>query len=79
VYLPLLLMTLPARLRLRLPAIPDRVDADEDGAQVAEYAMLAGVGAAACAALVALLKSNVLKTIVEALVGTFVQKFGTWF
>lgn len=61
-----------ARMRRRI--------AEEDGAQAAEYAMLGGVSAAACAALVAILKNpDTLGRVVEAVVGALSRVIGSWF
>ncbi len=55
-------------------------DDGERGSQAAEYAMVGGVGAAACAGLVTILKDGeVLKKIVTALVKTVVTLIGEWF
>lgn len=61
-----------------------RVDAWRDdgerGAQVAEYAMLGGVSAAACSGLVAVLKNKeTLKTLVDAVVSTIGKVVEGWF
>ena len=51
----------------------------ESGAQAAEYAMLGGVSAAACGALVALLRNpDVLRTVVEAVIGFITSTVGSW-
>jgi Flp pilus assembly pilin Flp len=61
-------------IRSRLP------DDDERGAQVAEYAMLAGVSAAACGALVALLRNGeFLQGVVSAVVTAFTRALRSWF
>lgn len=59
----------------------DVIAADaERGAQAAEYAMLGGVSAAACSALVALFKNKeTLRTLVDAVVGTLGSVIEGWF
>jgi Flp pilus assembly pilin Flp len=63
--------------------LPDRVRAlcagGETGAQVVEYAMLGAVAAAACGALVALIKGGLLQTLMEAITNGLVQLVQTWF
>ena len=55
-------------------------DDGERGAQVAEYAMLGGVSAAACSGLVAVLKNKeTLKTLVDAVVSTIGKVVEGWF
>lgn len=52
----------------------------ERGAQAAEYAMLGGVSAAACSALVALLKNkSTLETVVDSVVSTLGNVIEGWF
>lgn len=64
------------RLRARLVAVSD----DERGSQAAEYAMVGGVGAAACAGLVTILKNgDILERLVKALVGALVTFLKGWF
>lgn len=54
-------------------------DDGEDGAQAAEYAMLGGVSAAACGALVVILKrTSTLETVVKAVVKTLTKAVGSW-
>lgn len=54
--------------------------ADEQGAQAAEYAMLGGVSAAACGALIAILKNpSTLERVVDAVVGALTRLVGSWF
>ena len=53
---------------------------DDTGAQVAEYAMLGGVSAAACSALMVLLRNqDTLSGIVEAVVSALGKFIGSWF
>lgn len=53
---------------------------DETGAQAAEYAMLGGVSAAACGALVYLLKeTDALDAVVSTVVDTLTSTIGSWF
>lgn len=53
---------------------------DETGAQAAEYAMLGGVSAAACGALVYLLKeTDALDAVVSTVVDTLTKTIGSWF
>ena len=53
---------------------------DDNGAQAAEYAMLGGVSAAVCGALVALLRNgDLLKAITEAVVQAFTKAIKSWF
>lgn len=53
---------------------------DERGAQAAEYAMLGGVSAAACGALVAILKNpSTLERVVDAVIGGLTRLVGSWF
>jgi Flp pilus assembly pilin Flp len=55
-------------------------DDGEAGAQSAEYAMLGGVGAAACAGLIALLKNeDFLKKILDAVLTALTKVIRTWF
>lgn len=55
-------------------------DGGERGAQAAEYAMLGGVSAAACGALVALLKNDdFLRRILEAIVSGLLKTMKGWF
>ena len=55
-------------------------DDGERGAQVAEYAMLGGVSAAACSGLVAILKNKeTLKTLVESVISTVGKVVEGWF
>lgn len=55
-------------------------DDGERGAQAAEYAMLGGVSAAACSALVAILKNReTLKTLVDAILQTLGNVVEGWF
>lgn len=58
----------------------DRLREDgESGAQAAEYAMLGGVSAAACGALVALLRNpDVLRTVVDAVISFITSSVGSW-
>lgn len=54
--------------------------AEERGSQTAEYAMLGGVGAAACGALIALLKNKeTLGTLVDAVINGLARFVGSWF
>ena len=53
---------------------------EESGAQVAEYAMLGGVSAAACSALMVLLRNqDTMSGIVEAVVSALGTFIGSWF
>lgn len=64
-----------SRSRARVAAL-----AEERGSQTAEYAMLGGVGAAACGALIALLKNkDTLGTLVEAVFNGLARFVGSWF
>jgi Flp pilus assembly pilin Flp len=55
-------------------------DDGERGAQAAEYAMLGGVSAAACSALVAIFKNrSTLQTLVESIVKTLGTVIEGWF
>lgn len=55
-------------------------DDGESGAQTAEYAMLGGVGAAACGALIALLKSeDFMKKILDTVLTALTKVIKTWF
>lgn len=54
-------------------------DDGEAGAQVAEWAMLAGVSAALCIALVALFTGGIFDAVVTALVRGLVRLIGSWF
>jgi len=55
-------------------------DDGEAGAQAAEYAMLGGVSAAACGALVALFKNeDVLQRVVDAVVSALTRVIRAWF
>lgn len=58
----------------------DRLREDgESGAQAAEYAMLGGVSAAACGALVALLRNpEILRTVVDAVISFITSSVGSW-
>lgn len=59
----------------RLDRLPE-----ETGAQAAEYAMLGGVSAAACGALVYLLKeTDALDAVVSTVVDTLTNTIGSWF
>lgn len=74
----------PARdLSVRARAFASRAAVrlnDETGAQAAEYAMLGGVSAAACGGLVTLLKgTDLLESIVSAVVETVVGFIASWF
>ena len=54
--------------------------AEERGSQTAEYAMLGGVGAAACGTLIALMKNRTtLGRLVEAVFQGLASFVGTWF
>lgn len=74
-----------AELAARADALARRhadvaADAGERGAQAAEYAMLGGVSAAACTALVALFKNKeTLRTLVDAVIGTLGKVIEGWF
>ena len=52
---------------------------DEDGAQVVEYAMLSAVAAAACGALVAIIKGGVLSTLVTTITNGMTTWIQSWF
>ena len=52
---------------------------DEDGAQVVEYAMLGAVAAAACGALVAIIKGGVLSTLVTTITNGMTTWIQSWF
>lgn len=53
---------------------------DDTGAQAAEYAMLGGVSAAACGALIMILKDpSTLERVVGAVVGLLSRAIGSWF
>lgn len=55
-------------------------DDGEAGAQAAEYAMLGGVSAAACSALIVLLKNQeTLSRVVEAVLTALANVIGGWF
>ena len=55
-------------------------DDGEAGSQTAEYAMLGGVGAAACGALIALLKNReFIGEIMEAVVSVLTKTVKSWF
>jgi Flp pilus assembly pilin Flp len=57
----------------------DRLRLEERGAQAAEYAMLGGVCAAACGALVALLKNkSTVSRLMNALFDGLVRLVGQW-
>jgi Flp pilus assembly pilin Flp len=60
---------------------PARADLrDERGAQAAEYAMLGGVSAAACGALVTILsRTDIIEEVVTAVVDSLVDVVGSWF
>jgi len=52
----------------------------ESGAQAAEYAMLGGVSAAACTALIAILKNRSwTERVIEAIVAALVKVIKSWF
>lgn len=59
----------------------DRLRAGDDGAQTAEYAMLGGVGAAACGAVIIILRQEdgPLETILKAVVGGLTRAIRSWF
>ncbi len=64
-------------VRARLSEVTDD---GERGSQAAEYAMVGGVGAAACAGLIAILKNgDLLKRLVEALVNALISFISAWF
>lgn len=72
------------RTRGHLTALADRTrmlgDDGERGSQTAEYAMVAGVAAAACAALIFLLtKGSLLTDLLALLVKALGKAIGTWF
>ena len=53
---------------------------EERGSQTAEYAMLGGVGAAACGTLIALVKNKaLLGGLVEAVFGGLIRAVSGWF
>lgn len=53
---------------------------DESGAQAAEYAMLGGVSASACGALIYLLReTDALDRVVSTVVDTLTNTIGSWF
>ena len=52
---------------------------DETGAQVVEYAMLGAVAAAACGALVAIIKGGVLSTLVTTITNGMTTWIQSWF
>jgi len=55
-------------------------DDGEAGAQAAEYAMLGGVSAAACGALVALFRNeDVLQRVVDAVITALTRVIRAWF
>lgn len=57
----------------------ERLHLEERGAQAAEYAMLGGVSAAACGALVALLKNkSTLSRLGEVVFNGLVRLVGQW-
>lgn len=71
-------------VRLGAAGLVSRIEAladdGEHGAQVAEYAMLGGVSAAACTGLVTIFKNKeTLKTLVDAVVGTLGNVIEGWF
>jgi Flp pilus assembly pilin Flp len=68
------------RARERLVDAALRRVGDERGAQAAEYAMLGGVSAAACGALIALLKQPAtLEAVVSAVVSGLARAVRGWF
>lgn len=53
---------------------------EDTGAQAAEYAMLGGVSAAACSALMVLLRNpETMQGVIEAVVGALGSFIGSWF
>jgi len=55
-------------------------DDGEAGSQVAEYALIGGVGATACAVLVKLLQdTDLLRTLLSAVVNALVRAVRSWF
>ncbi|GEM_PF-5764791 len=53
---------------------------DDTGAQAAEYAMLGGVSAAACSALMVLLRNkDTLSRVIEAVLTALGKFIGSWF
>lgn len=57
----------------------ERLHLEERGAQAAEYAMLGGVSAAACGALVALVKNkSTLSRLVDVIFNGLVRVAGQW-
>jgi Flp pilus assembly pilin Flp len=57
----------------------ERLHFEERGAQAAEYAMLGGVSAAACGALVAVLKNkSTLSNLVDVVFNGLVRLVGQW-
>lgn len=55
-------------------------DDGEEGSQTVEYAMLGGVGAAACGALIALLKNKeLLGRVIETVVSVLTKAIKSWF
>ena len=55
-------------------------DDGEDGSQVVEYALIAGVGAAICGALIVVFtKTKLLERLVRAVITTLVKVVGGWF
>jgi len=60
-------------------ALWQRLHLEERGAQAAEYAMLGGVSAAACGALVALLKNrDTMSRLVDVVFNGLVRLVGQW-
>lgn len=64
----------------RWPRQAVALHADEDGAQAVEYAMLGGVAAAVCGALIVILRNPaVLRGIIDAVIAALVRVVGSWF
>jgi hypothetical protein len=74
-----------AHLASRIEALARRhgelgAEGGEHGAQAAEYAMLGGVSAAACTALVGLFKNkDTLRTLVDTVIGALGKVVEGWF
>ncbi|HWB72967.1 MAG TPA: hypothetical protein VG452_12195 [Egibacteraceae bacterium] len=64
----------------RWPRRAAALHAEEDGAQAVEYAMLGGVAAAVCGALILILRNPaVLRGIVEAVIAVLIRAVESWF
>lgn len=70
-----------ADVQAAVHAVARRIGGKDDrGSQVAEYAMLGGVSAAACTGLVAIFKNKeTLRVLVDAVIGTLGRVIEGWF